>query len=165
MPAGDASRTWFPEMLEMLRAKWHLDLTFIELIALRDELDAMLHCIRSERNIHAPVVTRWRCGHVGPGVEPEVSVRGMILSLGRFGIAPANQVKGHAKTGGFPRGHRLKRPNPAGSLGDAGSPRREQLRVDRNFLVLFGRRRFQAGIHQRGHGVRDRAGPGAGQIG
>jgi hypothetical protein len=97
MPAGDASRTWFPEMLEILRAKWRLDLTFSELIALRDELDSMLHSIRSERNIHAPVVTCWRCGHVGPGVEPEVSVRAMILLLGRFGFAPENPVKGLEK--------------------------------------------------------------------
>jgi hypothetical protein len=93
MPAGDASRTWFPEMLQTLRAKWRPDMTFADLIALRDELDTMLHRIRSVRHIHAPVVTCWRCGHVGPGVEPDVSVRAMILSLGRFGIAPADQVK------------------------------------------------------------------------
>jgi hypothetical protein len=94
MPAGDASRTWFPEMLQTLGTKWRPDMSFVELIALRDELDKMLHRIRSERHIHALVVTCWRCGHVGPDVEPDVSVRAMILSLGRFGIAPADQVKG-----------------------------------------------------------------------
>jgi hypothetical protein len=31
--------------LGAVRAKWHLDFTFSELIALRDELDAMLHSI------------------------------------------------------------------------------------------------------------------------
>src|SRR5215510_9144563 len=97
MPAGDASRTWFPEMVETLRAKWRADLTFVEIIALRDELDAMLHRIRSERHIHPPVVTCWRCGHVGPGAEPDVSVRAILLSLGRFGIAPAEQATGVEK--------------------------------------------------------------------
>jgi hypothetical protein len=92
MPAGDASRTWFPEMLETLRVKWRPDLTFRELIALRDEIDGMLHRIRSESQIHA-VVTCRECGHVGPGVEPDVSVRAMILSLDRFRIAPTEQVK------------------------------------------------------------------------
>jgi hypothetical protein len=89
MPAGDASRTWFPEMLETLRAHWRADLTFRELIALRDELDAMLHRIRLGRHTRPPVVTCWRCGHVGPAAERDVSVRAMILSLARFNIAPA----------------------------------------------------------------------------
>ena len=47
MPAGDPQRTWFPEMLEILRARWHVDLPFAELIELRDELDD--DCRRSPR--------------------------------------------------------------------------------------------------------------------
>lgn len=50
MPAGDPQRTWFPEMLEILRARWHVGLLFAELIELRDELDTMLHRIRAERH-------------------------------------------------------------------------------------------------------------------
>jgi hypothetical protein len=42
MPYGDAQRTWFPEMLDILRGRWRADLSFSEMIALRDELDAML---------------------------------------------------------------------------------------------------------------------------
>lgn len=93
MPAGDASSTWFPEMLQTLRGKWRPDLTFGELIALRDDLDAMLHRIRAERQIRPPVVKCWRCGHIGPAGEPDVSVRAMILSLRRFGIASIEDVK------------------------------------------------------------------------
>jgi hypothetical protein len=100
MPAGDASRTWFPEMLEALRAKRRADLTFRERIALRDELDAMLHRIRVERHIRPQVVTCRRCGHMGPAAGPDVSVRAMILLLGRFGIAPAELVKALEKCGG-----------------------------------------------------------------
>ena len=33
------------------------------------------------------------CGHVGVGANPRVSVRAMILSLGRFGIAPTEQTR------------------------------------------------------------------------
>ena len=32
MPAGDPQRTWFPEMLEILRARWRAGLPFAELI-------------------------------------------------------------------------------------------------------------------------------------
>jgi hypothetical protein len=93
MPAGDPQRTWFPEMLEILRARWHVGLPIAELIQLRDELDTMLHRIRAERHIRPPVIRCPRCGHVGEAAEPDVSVRAMILSLGRFGMAPAEQVK------------------------------------------------------------------------
>jgi hypothetical protein len=93
MPPGDPKRTWFPEMLEILRARWHVGLPFAELIELRDELDAMLHRIRAERHIRPPVIRCPRCGHVGEAAEPDVSVRAMILSLGRFGMASAEQVK------------------------------------------------------------------------
>jgi len=62
-----------------------------ELIELAGELDAMLHQIRfrpARPHARDPVPY---CGHVGPAAEPDVSVRATILSLGRFGIAPAGR--------------------------------------------------------------------------
>jgi hypothetical protein len=100
MPAGDAQRTWFPEMVEALRTRWRAGQPLNEVIALRDQLDAMLHQIRAERHIHPPVVRCPKCGHVGQAAEPEVSVRAMILSLGRFGIASAAEVKALEKCWG-----------------------------------------------------------------
>ena len=64
-----------------------------DLIQLRNDLDAMLHRIRSERNIRTPVIRCPRCGHTGPATEPDVSVRATILALGRFGIALVEEVK------------------------------------------------------------------------
>jgi hypothetical protein len=64
-------------------------MSFDAIIELRDELDAMLHRIRSERHIRRPVIRCPHCGHVGEAAEPHVSVRAMILSIARFGIAPA----------------------------------------------------------------------------
>jgi hypothetical protein len=87
MAAGDAQRVWFPEMIEKLRSQWRQDLSFDAIVELRDELDAMLQQIRSERHIRPPVFKCPRCGHVGEGADPHVSVRAMILSLVRFGIA------------------------------------------------------------------------------
>jgi hypothetical protein len=78
-------------MIETLRARWNVGLA--ALIELRDELDAMLHRIRAERHIHPPVIKCPRCGHVGEAAEPDVTVRAMILSVGRFGMAPAEEVK------------------------------------------------------------------------
>jgi hypothetical protein len=92
MAAGDAQRVWFEQMVEQLRDRWHPDMSFDALIALRDDLDAMLQRIRLEGNISSPVFKCRACGHVGPGAKPHVSVRAMILSLTRFGIAPAEQI-------------------------------------------------------------------------
>jgi hypothetical protein len=80
-------------MLEILRACWNVGLAFATLIELRDELDTMLHRIRAERHIRPPVIKCPRCGHVGEAAEPDVTVRAMILSVGRFGMVPAEEVK------------------------------------------------------------------------
>jgi len=92
MAAGDAQRVWFPEMIERLRTQWHQGMSFDAIVELRDDLDATLQRIRSERHIRSPVFWCPRCGHVGEGADPHVRVRAMILSLTRFGIAPAGQT-------------------------------------------------------------------------
>jgi len=80
-------------MVETLRSEWHHGMSFEATIELRDGLDAMLQRIRSERHIRTPVFKCPQCGHVGEGALPHVSVRAMLLSLMRFGIAGAEQVK------------------------------------------------------------------------
>jgi len=93
MPAGDPQRTWFPQMIRRLRAEWSPDMSMPMLIDLRDRLDEMLHQIRRLGNIKTPAITCPKCGKTAPAAEPRVSVRAMILSLGRFEIAPKEQVK------------------------------------------------------------------------
>jgi hypothetical protein len=80
-------------MIEILRARWNVGLAFAALIELRDELDTMVHRIRAERLIRPPLIKCPRCGHVGEAAEPDVTVRAVILSAGRFGTAPAEEVK------------------------------------------------------------------------
>ena len=63
------------------------------LIDLRDRLDEMLHQIRRLGNIKTLIITCSKCGKTAHAAEPRVSVRVMILSLGRFEIAPKEQVK------------------------------------------------------------------------
>ena len=51
MPAGDRQRTWFPEMVEVLRAEWRARLSWNELIALRDRLMMLQHILGTSRHI------------------------------------------------------------------------------------------------------------------
>ena len=81
MASGDRQRTWFPEMIEVLQTDWRPEMSWLELIALRDQLDDMLTGIRKARNLQ-PVTTSMLCPC---GNEPMVqgaggvSVRATIL--------------------------------------------------------------------------------------
>ena len=97
MPSGDAQRTWFPEMVVRLRAEWQAGMSMPALISLRDELEGMLHRIRVGRNIQTPIITCRRCGMTGPAAGPHVSVRALILALGRFEIAPKDETRAMEK--------------------------------------------------------------------
>ena len=63
------------------------------LIDLRNKLDEMLRQIRTVGHIQTPVITCAKCGKRAHAAEPRVSVRAMILALGRFEIAARDQVK------------------------------------------------------------------------
>ena len=93
MPAGDAHRTWFPEMTEALRSKWKGTPTWPEVITLVERLDAMLRAIRREQNILPPMMTCPRCKVRHRAAASRVSVRAMLLALGRFGIAGSDEVR------------------------------------------------------------------------
>jgi hypothetical protein len=80
-------------MLARLQREWQETMSVVALIDLRDSLDTMLHQIRSERHISSPVLTCPKCGLRGPMADPRVSVRAMILALGRFGIALTAKTK------------------------------------------------------------------------
>ena len=67
LPAGDPQRTWFPEMIQKLRAEWHVGMSFPEDIELCDSLDSMLRDLRFTRKIRSPLYKCPRCGHTGPG--------------------------------------------------------------------------------------------------
>ncbi len=93
MAAGDPQRVWFPEMLARLRCEWNSQMSFPALIELRNQMDSMLQQIRSERHIVSPVLRCPKCGTTGPSAEPHVSVRALILSLGRFGITSQKDTR------------------------------------------------------------------------
>ena len=98
MPSGDAQRTWSPEMVGVLRRDWERSMSMAKLIELRDRLDTMLQSTRSERGILPAVMTCTSCGSKGHAAPPRVSVRAVILSLGRFGIASVEEVRALEKS-------------------------------------------------------------------
>jgi len=60
MASGDSGRTWFPELVDELRASWRPDLSWAAIIDLRDRLQAMVEEIIVTRGIKR---ARVRCFH------------------------------------------------------------------------------------------------------
>ena len=93
MASGDASRTWFSEMIETLRHEWNSEMSWEQVFTLRDRLDAMLQEIRTSRSIRTPTMWCPVCKKQTQQAPPSVSVRAAILALGRFGIVAKPEVK------------------------------------------------------------------------
>lgn len=93
MPPGDASRVWFPEMIDVLRTEWRPSIPMVELVALAQRLDEMVHRIRTSRQIKAPLTRCRRCGYYGRVERFRVSVRATILAARRFGITDEQNAK------------------------------------------------------------------------
>ncbi len=101
MARGERSQTWFPEMVASLRTSWRADLSWSEIVELRQKMQAQLEQIRASRGIRPPVSTCPVCGRTGPEAARRVSVRAMLLALSRFSIESEDVVqeleKGWAK--------------------------------------------------------------------
>ena len=93
LPAGDAQRVWFPEMVALLRSVWDETMSLAELVRLCDDLNRMLQQIRHECHILPPVIHCRSCGRTGRAAEPRVSVRAVILAAARFGPASPTIAK------------------------------------------------------------------------
>ena len=122
MPAGDASRTWFSEMIEALRREWKPEMPWEQVVALRDCLDAMLQEIRLLRGIRPPTMWCPYCKQRTRQAPPNVSVRAVIFALGRFGIASQTEIKSldkrwtkHRKENGLDRNSKLSQAATTGS--------------------------------------------------
>jgi hypothetical protein len=98
MPAGDAQRTWFAEMVDSLRCRWHRSMSITELIELCAQLDAMLQSIRAERGILPALVYCRQCKTRHRAAPPRVSVRALILALARFEIASLDESRALEKS-------------------------------------------------------------------
>ena len=91
-----------------LQSKWHEGVSLPMLISLRNELYGMLQRIRTGRNIQTPIITCRGCGTTGRSAEPRVSVRALILALGRFEIASKDQTRALEKAWAeYRKQHRL----------------------------------------------------------
>jgi hypothetical protein len=77
MAAGDPQRVWFPEMIERLRSQRHQGTSFDAIVGLRDDLDATLQRIRSERHMRPPFFGVRRVGMFRRQLTPPIQKRSL----------------------------------------------------------------------------------------
>jgi hypothetical protein len=93
MAAGDAQRTWFPEMLEGLKVRWHRELSWEECRDLCGEMTALRTKIRESKNIKP--VRAWckNCqAHHNPTPSP-LTIRSMLFALKKIGVMDEFEFK------------------------------------------------------------------------
>ncbi len=81
MPAGDAQRVWFPEMIDELRLTWSSEMTWEELAEFCAQITQVRREIRSSRGIRPPLFTCPRCGERGRSEIKGVSIRSALYVL------------------------------------------------------------------------------------
>ena len=79
MPAGDAQRAWFPEMLEELKSHWASDKSWDNLANFCRYIAEERDKIRTIRGIKPPRSSCNKCG--GKMVLPPISIRSALFAL------------------------------------------------------------------------------------
>ena len=108
MPAGDAQRVWFAEMIEELKRSWSKAMDWKELADLCEHMTQKRKQIRQERGIQPPR-TRWpKCGEVSRSALFALKNNGVITDA-EFKDLDKSWMKYMTKCGLDPYGRRTER--------------------------------------------------------
>ena len=86
MPAGDAQRVWFPEMVVELRKFWTKTTSWAELGEFSARMTAMRTQLRQARGIRPPKTRCPKCGKESRSDISGVSVRSALFALKNNGV-------------------------------------------------------------------------------
>lgn len=93
MPAGDAQRVWFPEMIDALRQAWSPEMTWAELTEFCTQIFEVRRQLRHRRGIRPPLTRCPRCGRQSRSELKGVSIRSALYVLKGQGIVTDAEFK------------------------------------------------------------------------
>lgn len=93
MPAGDAQRAWFPEMLLELRLFWGNDPDWSQVIAFCEKMTLLRSSIWEQRGIQGPMMTCRSCGEKHAMTLRPISPRSLIFALQKIDIITDHELK------------------------------------------------------------------------
>ncbi len=93
MPAGDAQRAWFPEMLDELTSFWVDSPDWNAVIEFCERMTKFRSDIRSQRGIIGPMMTCRSCGKTHSMNIPEISPRSLLFALKKKEVIDNEEFK------------------------------------------------------------------------
>ena len=93
MPAGDAQRVWFPEMLSELRRVWWANISWEGLAALCARVTEIRTDIRRSRGILPPLTRCRACGRASRSDIAGVTVRSALFALASEGLVTVAELR------------------------------------------------------------------------
>ncbi len=93
MPAGDAQRVWFPEMIDELKRSWSRAMDWKELAHFCELMTQKRRQIRQERGIQPPKTRCTKCGEVSRSDISGVSIRSALFALKNNGVITDAEFK------------------------------------------------------------------------
>jgi len=93
MPAGDAQRVWFPEMLEELKCTWSRAMSWEEVADLCARMTEKRKRIRDEQGIQPPRMRCPDCGSVSRSDISGISIRSAVFALKNSGVITDDELR------------------------------------------------------------------------
>jgi hypothetical protein len=93
MPAGDAQRAWFPEMLSELRRFWDNDPDWSAVIKFCETMTSLRSSIWEQRGIQRPMMTCRNCGKKHAMTLQPISPRSLLFALRKIDIITDDELK------------------------------------------------------------------------
>ena len=93
MPAGDAQRAWFPEMLSELRQFWDNDPNWPDVVEFCEKMTSLRSSIWEQRGIRGPMMTCRNCGKKHAMTLPPISPRSLLFALQKIEIITDDELK------------------------------------------------------------------------
>ena len=98
MPAGDAQRVWFPEMIEDLKRSWSKAMNWRELADFCELMTQKRDQICQERGIQPPKTRCSKCGELSRSAISDVSIRSALFALKNNGVITDAEFKALGKS-------------------------------------------------------------------
>jgi len=93
MPAGDAQRVWFPEMIEELKRGWSRTMPWDEVAELCARMTEKRRQIRQERGIQPPKMRCAQCGSVSRCDISGIPIRSALFALKNSGVITDTELR------------------------------------------------------------------------
>ena len=93
MPAGDAERAWFPEMLSELKVKWKPQMSWKECTDLCHKMPRFRESIWKERNIKPAKKWCTNCQEYHDSRPGPISIRSLLFALKKIKVIDDEELK------------------------------------------------------------------------